>query len=319
MKKNIQVGFVGCGRISNRHFEAIDATPGISVGMVCDIVNEKAKKAGERNGVSYVTDLRDIQGMDVITVATPSGAHPRNVMEIAAFTDASYIVCEKPVSLTVREAVEMLETAKRYGKTLLPVYQNRYNPLVGFTRELITSGTLGRVYQFNINVFWNRNDDYYRDGWHGTIDMDGGVLYTQASHYVDMLLFFFGPIREAKGLGGKTRGFPVQDTISSVILFENGTVGSLNATVCAYRQNYRTEATIIAQNGNIRLSGTNLNTIEYWDVKGMDKPDMDFTIDHIYGKGHDTMYSYIVNEKWDMFPSHSEVIAGISLMEKLSF
>ncbi|MFW5771483.1 MAG: Gfo/Idh/MocA family protein [Spirochaetota bacterium] len=319
MSENLQIGFVGCGRISNRHFEAVEANDGIDIGMVCDIDEEKAKKAASRFDVPYVTNLSKIQNMDIITIATPSGAHPRNVMEAAETTDAKYIVCEKPVSLTVREAVEMFNFVEKKNKTLLPVFQNRYNPLVAFARDLIVSGKLGTVYQFSVNIFWNRNDDYYKNSWHGSLDLDGGVLYTQASHYVDMLLFFFGPIIEAKGYGGKLRGFPTQDSISAAMSFQSGVVGSLNATVCSYGQNYRTEATIIAEKGTIRLSGTNLNTIEYWNVEKMKKPDMDFTIDHIYGKGHDSMYKYIVDGDWDKFPSYDEVISGIALMEKLSF
>ncbi|HOO70790.1 MAG TPA: Gfo/Idh/MocA family oxidoreductase [Spirochaetota bacterium] len=319
MSENLRIGFVGCGRISKRHFEAIEATKGIEIGMICDIDEEKAHNIASRYNVPYVTDIREIKNVDIITIATPSGHHPRHVMKAAENLDAKFIVCEKPVSLTVREAVEMFNLIRKYDKILLPIYQNRYNPLIHFIRDLILSGKIGIIYQINVNVYWNRNDDYYRDSWHGSIDVDGGVLYTQASHYIDMLLFLFGPITEAKGFGGKLRGFPTQDSVSASIIFKNGTVGSLNATVCSYRKNYCTEATIIAEKGTIRLSGTNLNTIEYWDVENMEKPDMDFTIDHIYGKGHDTMYQYIVENKLEMFPRYEEVIAGISLMEKLSF
>ncbi len=319
MTENVKIGFVGCGRISKRHFEAIDATEGVEIGMICDVDEDRAHHAASRFNVPCVTDIAEIKNVDIIVIATPSGHHPRHVIKAAENAEAKFIVCEKPVSLTVREAVEMYNFIRKYDKTLLPIYQNRYNPLIDFTRGLIQSGKLGTVYQINVNVFWNRNDDYYQNNWHGSIDIDGGVLYTQASHYVDMLLFLFGPIKEAKGFGGRLRGFPTQDSVSASIIFQNGIVGSLNATVCSYRKNYCTEATIIAEKGNIRLSGTNLNTIEYWDVENMDKPDIDFTIDHIYGKGHDTMYKYIVQRKFDMFPRYEEVIAGISLMEKLSF
>ena len=171
-----------------------------------------------------------------------------------------------------------------------------------------------------MNIFWNRNDEYYSGGgWHGTQHLDGGVLYTQASHYVDMLLYLFGPVDEAKGHGGRLRGLEVQDSISAAIKHENGAVGSLNCTVSTFRKNYQTEFTIIGSKGTVRLQGTNLHTIEFWDVEGMEKPDMDFTIDHIYGKGHDTMYRYIVDGQWDMFPTRDEVLSGIELMERLSF
>lgn len=316
MKK---IALVGCGRIMNRHIEAIGENPDIQIALVCDDKKERAQARSEELSVPYVIDYRDIKGVDIIAVLTPSGLHPRHVAEIAETTDAPYILCEKPLSLTVREAHEMFDRIDVAGKTLLPVYQNRYNPLVAFTKKLIDDGTLGKIHQFTCNVFWNRNDEYFQIDWHGTRALDGGVLYTQASHYVDMLHFFFGEVVEHKGIGGSLRGLEVFDSVSAAMSFEKGVVGTLNATVSVFRKNYCTEFTIIGEKGTLRLSGTNLNTIDFWDVEGMEKPDMDFSIDHVYGKGHDTLYQYIAQERWDMFPSRKDVLSGIRLMEMLSY
>ena len=316
MKK---IALVGCGRISKRHIDAINETPGVEVTLVCDILEEKAKEKAELLNVPYVTDFKKIKGVDVISVLTPSGNHPEHVAEIAESTDAPYIVCEKPLSLTVREAHEVFSRVDEADKILLPVYQNRYNPLIVMLKELIDSGKLGNLYQFICNVIWNRNDAYFDIDWHGTRSLDGGVLYTQASHYVDMVHFFFGELMSGKGQGGLLRGLEVYDSVSAVMRFKSGVVGSLNATVSAYEKNYETEFTLVAEHGIIRLAGTNLNTIRHWNVKGIEKPDMDFTMDHIYGKGHNTMYEYISKEMWDKFPSREDILSGIHLMEKLSY
>ena len=313
------IALIGCGRISKRHIEAIGENEGLSITMVCDTDQEKARRTGELLGVPWLTDYRELEGVDIAAVLTPSGLHPRHAAEIAETTDAPYVLVEKPISLTVREAYELFDRVDRAGKTLIPVYQNRYNPLIAFMKKLIDSGKLGKIHQFVCNVFWNRNDDYFSIDWHGTRQLDGGVLYTQASHYVDMIHFFFGGIEESKGIGGSLRGLEVHDSVSAVCSFKNGTVGTINATVSTYRKNYLTEFTIIGEKGTVRLSGTNLNTIDFWDVDGMEKPDMDFTIDHVYGKGHDTMYKYIAEERWDMFPSREDVLSGIRLMERLSY
>ena len=316
---DIKLALVGCGRISQRHIDAVAANKGIKITLVCDIIEERAKEKAHLIGCDYVTQIKDIKDVDLITIATPSGKHPEHSIYAAENCDAPYIICEKPVSLTVRETVEMYKRIKNAGKTLLPVFQNRYNPLVAFTKELIDTGRLGTIHQFNCNVFWNRNDDYFDIDWHGTIDLDGGVLYTQASHYVDMLHFLFGEVAEYKGMGGNLRGLEVQDSISAALRFVNGTVGTLNATVSVYRTNFITEFTIIGSKGTVRLSGTNLNQIDFWDVEGMERPDMDFKLDHQYGKGHDFMYKYIVDKRWEMFPLYEDVLSGIALMEKLSF
>ena len=316
-----RVGLLGCGRISKRHIEAITSTDGVEIACVCDKNEEKAKAAGELLGVPYVTDYRELngRGLDVISVLTPSGLHPRHVANIAEQTDAPYIVCEKPLSLTVREAYEVFRRVEKAGKTLLPVYQNRYNPLVKLMKELISSGKLGRIHQFICNVLWNRNDEYFAIDWHGTAEFDGGVLYTQASHYVDMVHFFFGEVESYKGMGSDMRGFDVYDSVSAVLRFKSGTVGTINATVDVYQTNYQTEFTLIAEKGTIRLSGTNLNQIDFWNVEGMEKPDLDFKIDHQYGKGHNTLYEYIAQDKFEMFPSKADILSGIRLMEMLSY
>lgn len=315
----LKVALIGCGRISKRHIEAIKDCKQLQISYVCDIDEKKAKATSLELDVPYVKNYNDIKGADIISVLTPSGLHPRHASEIAENTDAKYLVVEKPISLTLREAYELYERVGKTGKRLLPVYQNRYNPLVAHLKELIQSGKLGKIHQFICNVLWNRNDDYFKIDWHGTKEFDGGVLYTQASHYVDMAHFFFGEIEEAHGLGGELRKLEVYDSVSANMKFKSGVVGSINATINAYEKNYCTEFTLIAEKGLIRLSGTNLNAIEHWNVEGVKKPDMDFSLDHVYGKGHNTMYQYIAEEKWEMFPSREDVLSGIGMMEKLSY
>ena len=316
MKK---IALVGCGRISKRHIEAINQTKGLEISVVCDVDVSRAREIGNTLGVPFLNDYRAIEGVDVISVLTPSGMHPRHIGEISESTDVPYILSEKPISITVREAHELFAQVDAAGKILLPVYQNRYNPLVSMMKNLIDSGRLGKIYHFICNVLWNRNDAYFNIDWHGTKALDGGVLYTQASHYVDMIHFFFGELIESKGIGGSLRKLEVYDSVSAVCRFASGIVGSINATVDVYQKNYLTEFILIAEKGTIRLSGTNLNTIDFWDVEGMAKPDMDFTIDHVYGKGHNTMYEYIAQNKWEMFPSREDILSGIAMMEKLSY
>ena len=315
-----KIALVGIGRVSKRHLEALEANKDIlCLEYVCDVIPERAGKAASETGAKAIYDFTQIQGVDFISFATPSGLHPEHVKLAAEKCDIPYIICEKPVALTVRELIDMYKFVKAKGKTILPVYQNRYNPLVTFIKDLVQSGKLGKIHQFAVNVYWNRNDEYFQVDWHGTKDLDGGVLYTQASHYVDMLHYLFGLPEAYSGFGGSLRGLDTFDSISASLKFRNGAVGTLNATVSVYRQNYMTEFTIIGQKGTVRLTGTNLNEIEFWDVEGMNKPDMDFKIDHQYGKGHDLMYRYAAEKKFDMFPSYEDVLSGITLMEKLSY
>lgn len=312
------VALIGCGRISARHIEAIEVNPSLQVKIACDIVESKAKAVADKTGARVTTDMMDIAEADIASILTPSGLHPKHTVELAERTEVPIIVTEKPISLTVSQAEDIFRRMEKTGKKFLPVYQNRYNPLVSFIREMIHSGRLGRVYQFICNVLWNRDDNYFAIDWHGTKDLDGGVLYTQASHYVDMLHYFFGEVESFNGVGGTQRNLEVYDSISAAVKFRSGTVGTLNASVNAYQKNYATELTLIAEKGVIHLSGTNLNQISHWNVERMEKPDLDFHLTHEYGKGHDTMYEHIIQENWDAFPTRHEILSGIRLMEQLS-
>ena len=313
------VALIGCGRISNRHIEAIEAHPDLRVAVACDLQKDRAEAVAQRTGARPTTDMLDIAEADIASILTPSGMHPRHAIAVAEGTSVPNIVVEKPIALTVRESLELFSRVEGAGKRLLPVYQNRYNPLVASIRELVQSGVIGRVHHFICDVLWNRNDAYFAIDWHGTRDLDGGVLYTQASHYVDMLHFLFGEIDEFNGVGGNLRQLDVHDSVAVAMKFKNGTVGTLNATVDAFGGNLATELTLIAEKGNIRLSGTNLNEIVLWNVDGKEKPNLDFKLDHQYGKGHNTLYEHIVNENWDAFPSQEDVFSGIRMMERLSY
>lgn len=316
----IKVALVGCGRISNRHVDAIaENSENVKIALVCDKKEERAKALAEKLGCDWCTDYREIKDVDVVSVLTPSGLHPRHVCNIAELTPVPTIICEKPLSLTLREAYELFRRVEKAGKRLIPVYQNRYNPLVALMKKLIDDGTLGKIFQFNCNIFWNRNDEYYNIDWHGTREFDGGVMYTQASHYVDMLHYFFGELVEYKGMSGDLRQLETSDTVSSILRFKNGAIGTMNATVSVYEKNYLTEFTIIGEKGTIRLSGTNLNKIDFWNVQGMERPNMDFHIDHQYGKGHNTLYRLVAEGRWDLFPTKEDVLSGIRMMEKLSY
>lgn len=318
MKK---IAIVGLGRISQRHIEAIQSCPELKIVTVCDIDNNKAEKLAEKLSCNYCSDIKHLannNSIDIVSVCTPSGLHPEHCKQIAQVSSAPIIICEKPISLTVREALNLKKTLDETNKRFIPVYQNRQNPNVKFIKELIVKGDLGKLFQFSCNVFWNRNEDYFENSWHGTQIYCGGAIFTQASHYVDLIRHLFGEVQEYKGFSSFFKQKECHDTISSIMKFKNDMIGTLNATICVAHKNYNTEFTLIAEKGTIKLSGTNLNKIEFWDVENIPKPNTEHELTHIYGNGHNIIYDLINKEKWDEFPLFEEVLDGIRLMEKIS-
>ena len=317
----INVAFVGCGRISPCHCDAVASNADdFRVAMVCDIDRARAKALALKLECEWTDDISKLsgRGIDMVSVLTPSGLHPRHVCELAENTDIPMILSEKPLALSRREALEVFSTIDRTGKRLIPVYQNRYNPIVMRIKELVDAGAFGRIHQFAVNVYWRRGDDYYAIPWHGTRELDGGVLFTQSSHFVDMMHHFLGPVKNWKGFNGTHRGLDIPDTVSVALEFENGAVGTINATVSVYAEDYMTELTLIGERGTVRLDGINMNHIAYWNVEGIEKPDLDFEISHQYGLGHRKLYSFVAAGRWDMFPERDKLLSGIRVMESVA-
>ena len=316
----INVALVGCGRISPCHCDAVASnSDDFRIAVVCDVDKDRAKALAGELGCEWTDDLRrlDGRGIDLASVLTPSGLHPRHVCELAAHTDIPMILSEKPLALSAREAMEVFACVDRCGKRLIPVYQNRYNPIVMRLKELVDAGAFGRIHQFAVNVYWRRGEDYYSIPWHGTKELDGGVLFTQSSHFVDMVHHFLGPVRRWKGFNGTHRGLDIPDTVSLALEFENGAVGTINATVSVYGDDYMTELTLIGEKGTVRLDGINMNHIAFWNVEGVEKPNLDFEITHQYGLGHRKLYSFIASGSWEKFPERDKLLSGIRVMESV--
>ncbi|HEX9513703.1 MAG TPA: Gfo/Idh/MocA family oxidoreductase [Puia sp.] len=121
---------------------------------------------------------------------------------ISALQAGFHVLCEKPMALTVQDCSKMIDTAEKAGKQLFIVKQNRFNPPVAALKKLIDEGRLGKIYSVQLNCFWHRNEAYYKDSWKGTKDMDGGTLFTQFSHFIDLLYWIVGDIQEVQGYIG---------------------------------------------------------------------------------------------------------------------
>jgi predicted dehydrogenase len=167
----------------------------------------------------------------------------------------------------------MIAAAAKSGKKLFVVKQNRYNPPVLFLKDLVENGKLGKIYSFQINCFWNRPDAYYT-GWKGTKVLDGGTLYTQFSHFIDLLYWLLGDVAEVKTILKNFAHRAVEFEDSGIVSFamQNGAIGSLNYTVNSFEKNMEGSFTVFAEKGTVKIGGEYLNELEYCRVQGIDEP-----------------------------------------------
>jgi predicted dehydrogenase len=277
---SIRFAIVGFGNIGRRHAGHILHNPHTTLVAVCDVDASVQDKVSQ--GVLFFTDLDQMlqqAGADVLCVCTPNHLHMAHT--IAGLQAGLHTVVEKPMALSVIECNNMIGAATKAGKTIFAVKQNRYNPPVREVKKLVDSGRLGKVFMIQVNCFWNRGDAYYAEGnWRGKKDRDGGCLFTQFSHFVDILYYLNGPVINARGWVhnfAHTHNTEVEDTGSFVLRAANDAIINFNFTTCAYQRNMEGSITIFAEKGTVKIGGQYLNTIEYQQIEGEALPEINIT------------------------------------------
>jgi UDP-N-acetyl-2-amino-2-deoxyglucuronate dehydrogenase len=235
-----------------------------------------------------------------VNICTPSGLHP--VHGIQAAKAGKHVLTEKPMACRLAEADELIKACDEAGANLFVVLQNRLNPAIQLVRRAFDEGRFGKLYMITSNVFWTRPQEYYDMApWRGTWELDGGAFMNQASHYVDMVQWFGGPIEEVKAITATlARNIEAEDTGSAIIRFKNGAIGSINVTMLTYPKNLEGSITIFGENGTVRVAGTSMNKIEHWqfaDQKPYDNEIEKYNTNptSVYGFGHSGYYRNVID------------------------
>lgn len=271
MATKIRFAIVGCGRIAQRHAEHISSR-GI-LAAVCDIEPDKAEKLAAQYNATAFSSLEEMLnsgiGIDVLAVCSPNGEHAKHA--IAGLQAGVHVLCEKPMALTVYDCGEMIKAAEKANKRLFAIKQNRFNPPVEAVKKLIDEGKLGKIASVQLSCFWNRNEDYYKNSWKGTKDLDGGTLYTQFSHFIDLLYWMVGDVAAVRAYMGNFMHNGIiefEDTGVVILRFVNGAIGTINYTVNSFQKNMEGSLTIFGDKGTVKIGGQYLNELEYQNIEG---------------------------------------------------
>ncbi len=266
---------IGCGRIAQRHAEHITANGKLSA--VCDIIPEKADALAKQYGCSAFYSIEKLisasPDVEVAAICTPNGLHA--VQTIQCLEAGYHVVCEKPLAIKPGDCKKMIEASLKNNRHLFAVKQNRFNPPVIAVKKLISENILGKIFSVQVNCFWNRKDDYYKNSWHGSNDMDGGTLFTQFSHFIDLLYWFLGDVKEVTGFIKNYHHSDVMDFEDSGCIameFVNGTTATLNYTVNSFYKNMEGSITLFGENGTVKIGGEYLNELEYQQIKNYTIP-----------------------------------------------
>jgi UDP-N-acetyl-2-amino-2-deoxyglucuronate dehydrogenase len=267
----IRFALVGCGRIAQRHAEHIQNNGELLA--VCDNVPERADALAAKYGIKAYYNIADLleneKMVDVVAICSPNGLHAEHTIQ--SLKAGFHVLCEKPMAINVHDCGEMIKAAERVNKRLFAIKQNRFNPPIAAVKQVIEEGRLGKIYSVQLSCFWNRNPDYYQNSWKGTQDMDGGTLFTQFSHFVDLLYWLIGDVKNTQAYTANYDHKGViefEDTGVAILEFYNGAIGTINYTVNSYQKNMEGSLTIFAEKGTVKIGGQYLNELEYQNIEG---------------------------------------------------
>jgi UDP-N-acetyl-2-amino-2-deoxyglucuronate dehydrogenase len=328
--KKIRFAIIGCGRIAQRHATHIN-NRGI-VAAVCDVVKEKADQlAKEYNAIPYYDIdelLKSEAGLDVVSICTPNGLHAEH--SIKALQAGCHVLCEKPMALRVEDCEMMIRAADKAQKRLFIIKQNRYNPPVAAVKKALDEGRLGKIYNVQLNCFWNRRIDYYANSWKGTLRLDGGTLFTQFSHFIDLLYWMLGDIIEVRSMMHNYAhhgSIEFEDTGVALLRFANGAMGAINYTVNSYEKNMEGSLTIFGEKGTVKIGGQYLNELEYQQIQDFKIGDLPAgNTANQYGtyegsmSNHDKVYDNLIDvlqHNGSMTTSAWDGLKTVSIIEKI--
>jgi UDP-N-acetyl-2-amino-2-deoxyglucuronate dehydrogenase len=298
--RKIRLALVGCGRIANNHFAAIEShSDSVELVDVCDVNAEALAQAVCRtkaNGHINLADLLKTTTADLVVLTTPSGLHPEQTIQVAA--SGLHVMTEKPMATRWHDGVRMVKACDEASVRLFVVKQNRRNATLQLLKKAIEQDRFGKIYSVAMNVFWTRPQDYYDSAkWRGTWEFDGGAFMNQASHYIDLLHWMIGPVESVMAYTATlARNIEVEDGGVAAIRWRSGTMGTLNVTMLTYPKNMEGSITILGEKGTVRIGGVAVNDIQTWEFADTRPEDEEvgasnYQTTSVYGHGHPLYYA----------------------------
>src|SRR5687768_10705901 len=277
----ISFAIVGLGKIGVRHAHHISLHDDARLAGGFDIKDDRNEHFintyPESNIYSSLEDVFKDPNVDIISVCTPNHTHASIVL--AALQAGKNVLVEKPMAIKKIDCENMIHMALKTGKNLFVVKQNRFNPPVQAVKQLIDLKKLGKILTVSVNCYWNRSEGYYRSSdWKGIKALDGGTLFTQFSHFIDVVYYLLGDMQilHATLANVNHQGLiEFEDTgVVTFVLNEHQAPGVLHYTTAAFDHNMEGSITIFAERATIKIGGKYLNTIEYQATDGFDIGEM---------------------------------------------
>ncbi len=311
----VKFAVVGQGHIGKRHAEMVRRNDSCELVAVCDVQGKESLGLTDLDVPLYndhKTMLEAHPEIQVITICSPNGFHAEHAM--AALESGKHVVCEKPMALHKQDCESIIYKALQMHRQVFCVMQNRFSPPSEWLKKIVSEKIMGDVYMVQLNCYWNRDDRYYKKGsWKGNQQLDGGTLFTQFSHFIDIMYWLFGDITEIQAKfddfnHANTTEF--EDSGFVNFRFINGGMGSINYSTAVWDSNLESSLTIIGSKGSVKVGGQYMDKVEYCHIDGYTMPELAATNpanDYGHYKGSANNHHYVIQNVVDTIQGNSTI------------
>lgn len=303
MGDKTRFALIGCGAIAKKHIESLGRIPDAEIVAVCDVDRATAESVGTANDLKAYVDYREMVKnveIDVLSVLTPSGTHSKVITDLVDF--GKHFVVEKPLTLRLSDADNIIEACDRAGSMLFVVQQNRFNPPIQILKDAITGGRFGKLVMGTVRVRWCRNQEYYsQKKWRGTWAYDGGVLANQANHHIDMLSWLLGDVDSVMAMSTTALAdIETEDTAVAILKFHNGALGIIEATTATRPRDLEGSITVMGEKGSVEVGGFFMNELKTWNFEDERPGDESVfersgTVPKVFGWSHTEYYKSVLS------------------------
>ncbi len=317
----LRFSVIGFGRIGKRHAKIIHEYEPTELISVTDTdpnqfteIKDLSLDVYKYSSIDeFIT--RDNHQSDIVCIATPNGHHTDYAIRLL---EAGYhVLIEKPMGISKEECLRVIGAQEASNKRVFVVKQNRYSPPSVWMKEMVDKKTIGKVLMVQVNCYWNRDERYYgSSNWKGTLDQDGGALFTQFSHFVDLMYWVFGDIRDPKSILKNFTHPELKDFDDSGFAqfeFEKGGIGSINYSTSCWDKNMESSITVVGTKGSFKVGGQYMNEVEYCHIKDYEMPKLPETNPpNDYGpyKGSAANHHYVFENIVETFAGRSKPTAS---------
>jgi UDP-N-acetyl-2-amino-2-deoxyglucuronate dehydrogenase len=323
----VKFAVVGAGHIGKRHAEMIIRENEAELVAMVD-VRSKEECGAENMNVPFFHTIEELVAsgldFDIVNICTPNGLHASQ--SLLALEAKKHVVVEKPMGLSKDNCEKVIFKSLQEARQVFCVMQNRYSPPSEWIKSVVSEGILGDIFMVQLNCYWNRDDRYYKaGGWKGTNDLDGGTLFTQFSHFIDIMYWLFGDI---DNIQGKFADFTHKDSTefedSGFVNFDfvNGGMGCLNYSTSVVDKNLESSLTVIGSKGSVKIGGQYMNEVEICNIPGYEMPELAPTNpgnDYGQYKGSAANHNYVIKNVIDTFKGRTTIstnaLEGLKVVE----